>query len=429
MVLLALSLSCAHADRPASPHRLDLSFPPLSAQETSRQQRLVAGHGQFLIGFGRAMPTSGEETRVDAVPCQVLPSGLASCALRVRSPGAVGLRLGVRVDRLPVQATLRFISPDGTPRAVVSGVDVNASLAADQVAGASGLLYWSPVFVGEALVLEIELPVGVDPEQVQVSVPQVSHLFRLPWLQTEIHTETDCYRDVSCDKGAERISRATALILFTDADGETGTCTGSLLADVDPATDIPYLLTAHHCVADQPKASSIESLWRYRARECDGPAETHLWVRGGADLMATVRSADSSLLRLRQPSPEGSAFARWSTALPLEGEPVLSIHHPHGKPQKLTKGRLKDYLHCEDAAYCGEDADPDGIHYLSVAWTAGVTKSGSSGAGLFLVSTGELIGVLSGGLSSCDTPEGADDYGWLGYWGHSSIIGGLDQQR
>jgi hypothetical protein len=96
---------------------------------------------------------------------------------------------------------------------------------------------------------------------------------------------------------------------------------------------------------------------------------------------------------------------------------VISIHHPLGKPQKLNTGVFKDYLHCEDAAYCGEDADPDGIHYLSVVWTEGVTESGSSGAGLFLASTGELIGVLSGGLSSCDTPEGVDDYGWIGYWG------------
>ncbi|WP_323686545.1 serine protease [Lamprobacter sp.] len=255
---------------------------------------------------------------------------------------------------------------------------------------------------------------GVDPEQVQVSVPQVSHLFRLPWLQDEVHTTIDCYRDVACDESAEQISRATALILFTDADGETGTCTGTLLADADTATEIPYLLTAHHCVSDQPKASSVETVWEYRARECDGPAEAPLWVRGGADLLAMVTSADSSLLRLRHTPPEGAAFVRWSTALPLEGEPVVSVHHPHGAPQKITEGGLKDYLHCEDAAYCGEDADPDGIHYLSVAWTAGVTDSGSSGSGLFLASTGELIGVLSGGLSSCENLEGMDDYGWLG---------------
>jgi len=128
--------------------------------------------------------------------------------------------------------------------------------------------------------------------------------------------------------------------------------------------------------------------------------------------MATL--ADSSWLRMRHTPPEGVAFAPWSTTLPLEGEPVVSVHHPRADRQKRAAGVFKDYLHCEDANDCGEDADPDGIHDLSVAWTEGVTDAGSSGSGLFLASTGELIGVLSGGLSGCEHPEGDDDDGWFG---------------
>jgi hypothetical protein len=31
-----------------------------------------------------------------------------------------------------------------------------------------------------------------------------------------------------------------------------------LLADGDPETGLPYLVTAHHCITDQARASSLE---------------------------------------------------------------------------------------------------------------------------------------------------------------------------
>ena len=101
-----------------------LQLPPLSAHETRRPQRLEAGDGPLLIGFGRAIAP---------------PRTRGSMPSRAR-----GSRLGVRIDQLVEPSTPRFICPDGTPRAVVSGVDVNASLAAEQAAGASGLLSRSP---------------------------------------------------------------------------------------------------------------------------------------------------------------------------------------------------------------------------------------------------------------------------------------------
>jgi hypothetical protein len=36
-----------------------------------------------------------------------------------------------------------------------------------------------------------------------------------------------------------------------------GTGTGTLLGDADPTTDVPYVITARHCVPDQDRAASI----------------------------------------------------------------------------------------------------------------------------------------------------------------------------
>jgi hypothetical protein len=99
--------------------------------------------------------------------------------------------------------------------------------------------------------------------------------------------------------------------------------------------------------------------------------------------------------------------------------------------QRMAFGTLMEYLNCEDVAYCGEQADPEELHYLRVHWSAGATSAGSSGSGLFL-DGGWLVGVLSGGFSRCDKPGGGDDYGrfdlayrealhrWLGPGGAAS---------
>ncbi len=48
-----------------------------------------------------------------------------------------------------------------------------------------------------------------------------------------------------------------------------------------------------------------------------------------------------------------------------------------------------------------------------VTWTQGVTQGGSSGSPLIDASTHRVVGVLTGGLSSCDTARSPDYYGRL----------------
>jgi hypothetical protein len=48
-----------------------------------------------------------------------------------------------------------------------------------------------------------------------------------------------------------------------------------------------------------------------------------------------------------------------------------------------------------------------------VTWTAGVTQGGSSGSPLIDTVTHRVVGVLTGGLSSCQTAQSPDYYGRL----------------
>ncbi|MCF8003711.1 MAG: serine protease [Chromatiaceae bacterium] len=207
-------------------------------------------------------------------------------------------------------------------------------------------------------------------------------------------------------------------MLYTRSDGGSNACTGTLLADADPETRIPYLVTAHHCIPDQALASSIETFWGHRAEACGAvPVRAPERVTGGAELLSVRESHDTVLLRLRWKPPRTSVLADWSATLPAIGTEVVSVHYPHGQTAKVARGRICAHRHCVDVDYCGADAEPDGLHYLAVTWADGITSGGSSGAGAFR-DNGELVGVLTGGLSSCAAPTKSDDFGWFdwGFW-------------
>ena len=93
--------------------------------------------------------------------------------------------------------------------------------------------------------------------------------------------------------------------------GVAASARGTLLDDADPATQIPYFLTAHHCVPDQARASSLETYWLYRSLACGGSVADAQAVTGGAVLLYTARPTDTSFLRLRRAPPAGVVFANW----------------------------------------------------------------------------------------------------------------------
>jgi hypothetical protein len=296
-----------------------------------------------------------------------------------------------------------FYDAGGTVAGAFSGAELN---------GAEGPL-WSPLLRGASASVMVGLPPGYEPAAVRIATPQVSHLVRWPFDDTDGPAAADnpCRLDVACHPGWERVSRATALLIYTDRDGGTGSCTGALLRDADPRTDAPYVVTARHCAPDQGRAGSVETVWFHRSARCGD--RTSLPVRslsGGADLLFADALTDISLLRLRRPAPPGAVFADWSARVPKPDTVLASVHHPQGLRQAIALGRVTAMVPCAEVPLCeGEDADDEG-HYLRVKWRRGGTDVGSSGSGLLLQS-GELVGVLSGGFGDCAGTPGPDHYG------------------
>src|SRR5205814_1630535 len=51
-------------------------------------------------------------------------------------------------------------------------------------------------------------------------------------------------------------------------DGNFAVCTGTLIADSDTETYMPYFLTANHCIDETTDLSTLEVLWFFQKTPC-----------------------------------------------------------------------------------------------------------------------------------------------------------------
>ncbi len=82
-------------------------------------------------------------------------------------------------------------------------------------------------------------------------------------------TISHCFQDAACrtqsNPQIDHSASAVARIDFVDDQTRLhGVCTGALINDRDPNTDIPYFLTAAHCIGSDSEARSIQLHWFYQ---------------------------------------------------------------------------------------------------------------------------------------------------------------------
>lgn len=371
-----------------------------AARVVAMQRHNVARDGKRLqIGIGRNV---GDEADT------LLPADLAWRPVAggrvlhfdVTSPDAAALRIGLDLRGLPDGAELRVASAAGgtvefvDAAAMRSGVDGNG-------------VYWTPVTDGEAQRLELFLPdaaAGFRPV-----VRAASHLLASPLrplnLAKALGDSGVCNIDVACltsTLGQPFINakNAVARMVFTTADG-TFTCTGTLLNDAVPSTQVPYFFSAAHCISLQSEASTLTTFWNYEAPTCGAiSAGTNTQLTGGADLLFATLASDALLMRLRTTPPAGAFFAGWNAATLTPSTPVIAIHHPQGDIKKVSRG-----THSGFSSNVQFPPDPQVVTSAArSSWAEGTTEGGSSGSGLFTLSGSDyqLRGGLYGGGAACE---------------------------
>lgn len=377
------------------------------------------------IGVHRSL----DAAKAGALRWRVGALGGKQAALQLSSAQALGLRAGLLVDQLPDLAVVRVYAPGASFQHVFGGLEINQVIARNRDAGETGLdgrTWWAPYIEGESLVLEIEVPAGIDASQVQLSVPRVSHFFESPRALAEAKISVGesalCNLDAACYPANQAQRNAVAHIVFSTGTGQA-VCTGTLLADT-AGTATPWFLTANHCVSTQAAASSVETHWFGDSAQCNqrttvSPAYTTR--TGGGSLLFTSRTNDLTFMRLAATLPAGVAFAAWHAGAPALGVDATGIHHPKGDLKKISFGRTTEYC---NTSYSTDGFDASGSFsttcgqssaapFVNVEFTQGTTESGSSGSAIWIDVAGQprVVGVLLGGNSSCTLQNGSNLYG------------------
>lgn len=375
------------------------------------------------IGSARAIAQASDPQRMRGL-LQFKPGAAGAgptAAVSFTSPGAAGLRLGLRVDGLPAAARVRGYAQGRATAFELSGSDILAAVQRNRDAGDvsdHGRTFWTPVVESEEVTLEISLPPGTPADAVQVSVPMLSHVtVKAQELETlMLGQAASCEIDVNCSSDAAAQSRATARMIFVEG-GYSYACTGTLLNDAQSSGN-PYFLSADHCISTQTAASSLLTYWFFRSASCNArtldPTVTQL--NGGATLLYASTNTDTSFMRLNATPPVAAVFAGWSASPPQFGQELIGVHHPRGDLQKISRGFLDGFLSCSvglTESFSCREAPQSLSTYLSAQWSLGTVESGSSGSGLFASINGSryLVGQLKGGGASCQDPAGLNAYG------------------
>lgn len=388
---------------------MQLSAP--SATELAALQQAATQRRALKIGIERQMPALPELK--DWVWMPVLGGQAAQFILS--SEAAVNLRALLQLEQpLPKGVELRIFSLESSQE--VFGAYQQADF--HQLDASQHFELWTPTVSGSDLGLEVFVPTGLDPAQIQLTIPQISHIdydlklgkFKLSDAFLKF---SSCDLSMACAPAAwQTTAKAVARYIFTDTAGSSYLCTGTLLADKDTSTQIPYFSTAAHCINEASLAASMDFYWLYQEASCGSGNATWLRTTGGADLLATRSELDSSLVRTRTPPPVGTVLSGWALdSLPANAS-VVGIHHGYGFPKQFSQGNFVSYASVSSTptGYM-VTKDPAG-NFTQVTWTQGITAQGSSGSGLWFSLNGNQYfkGSLVGGSSSCGVPNAPDEY-------------------
>ncbi len=214
-----------------------------------------------------------------------------------------------------------------------------------------------------------------------------------------------CVEDASCYSGTALANAKKAVAAMQWVSGAwIYSCSGGLIADSDPGTQIPYFLTANHCISRARDAQNLECYFQYATSSCHAtcqPIENFPRTLGAA-LLDSSRNGDHTLLQLSQNPPSGSVYMGWTTqpVAHANGTRLFRVSHPSGMPQAYSEHDVDDsYIECSGLAI-GE--------FIYSYDTLGATEGGSSGSPVMNMS-GQIVGQLYGAcgytLETCDAEQ------------------------
>lgn len=350
-------------------------------------------------------------------------------AMSISSPDAQAIRVHFKNFSLPRNVEMYFFG-EGT---VVDGPYTDAGRNGDGD-------FWTRSITsdtGTVLLRSVGPVSDADRRQVRFVVQDVGHIRGRRLRPVEQSHDTwpcsdnaPCVVDVNCvNTGPAAPAEDANARMEWVAGCCINTCTGGLLADTDPSTDVPLFLTANHCF--KSSISNLETFFNYTTDSCNGTCPDGRVTGGGNPAPSTVgitvlasgRGGDFTLGQLNEAPPAGAVFLGWTNA-PIansDGAGLYRISNPNFGPQVYS-----EHVVDVNAGTCRSWPRGERIYSADVV---GATMGGSSGSPV-VNSAGEVVGQLSGccGFNCgdvCDAASNSTVDGALAYY-YGSVAQFLD---
>ena len=229
--------------------------------------------------------------------------------------------------------------------------------------------------------------------------------------QSTLSADEDGYIGINCPEGESWQNQKHSVCLISFKIGNSGyLCSGSLINNVK-VDGTPYFLTANHCISSNTEAETVVAYFNYEQTGCNGEIIDDNLTLSGATLLTTGTQSDYTLLLFNNtpPSEYRPFYSGWD-ASGQQGQSSIGIHHPDGKPKKISIDDSAPLSYDEPIAWENRAISPSNSHW-EVDFDFGKTNTGSSGSPLFNNSR-RIIGQLHGGDSEYDF-YGKLSYSWI----------------
>jgi pre-peptidase/trypsin-like peptidase/all-beta uncharacterized protein len=358
-------------------------LPVLSDREKRQKRAQNPREKIFQIGIVRTLASPLDPLR-DSTSYTVAEGEVHVAS--IVTEGALFTRIQFRDFSLPAGARV-FVYPAGNPDQFFGPYEGKGPW--------NDGLFWTPAMAGDQIIIEYTTPAGIGSRETPFKILEVAHIYKNV---TSNDPAGACNLDVPAEWAT--VAKSVGMLQFVTG-GFIGTCTGTLLSDSNPNND-NYVLTANHCISNQSEAQSVTVYWNYNTGDTP-PGGTP--TTNGSNLMVTGTASDFTLLRLTGALPAGLFFSGWDATSVNAGTSVTGIHHPNGSHKRISFGATN--------ANCPNGLPGPCQNFTGVTWSQGTTEPGSSGSGLWKGSSANpvLVGTLTGGGASCDTPTQSDYYG------------------
>lgn len=315
--------------------------------------------------------------------------------VELASAGAGGLRVEIEGMREADAVEVRVYDP--------AGATVLGPYYADRAD--EGGRWWTPTIDGT--VIGIELIHGpLAPGQSAPTVSRIAYIYaggECAQCAKGPGNAMACHNCIACFPEWQN-SDARAVGQMSWVSGESCVrCTGALL-NRGPEDHSPLFMTAHHCIATQTEANTLEVRWLYETSNCAPcsgiPGFNDVPRNNGALLVKRHIDSDWTLLALFDPPnvPDGAFYLGWNAAQWPSGDTATGVHHPQTTHKRISFGESDG--HSDNVTFCDDDGVCFEIDVWDVDYTSGTTEPGSSGSPIF-DSQRHVRGTLTGGPPGC----------------------------